>query len=104
MVFEGTVQVKHEVHYSAHQWLRPDEPLLCLSGRIQHPDEKLLSDLIVEDKRRRKDVFSLEEELLTYEFLVREEWTGMCQLVVSVLAHDHCKHAYNPTSSDMELY
>lgn len=60
------------VHYSAYQWLRSDAPSLCLSGRDPHPDEKLLSDLMVEDKRRRKDVFSLEEELLTYKFLVRE--------------------------------
>ncbi|XP_075892664.1 hypoxia inducible factor 1 subunit alpha, like [Nelusetta ayraudi] len=37
--------------------------------RNQHPGEKLLSDLIVEDKRRRKDVLSLEEELFTYKFL-----------------------------------
>lgn len=51
--------------------------MLRLPGRNQHPGEKLLSDLIVEDKRRRKDVLSLEEELFTYKFLVREEWRGM---------------------------
>lgn len=37
--------------------------------RNQHPGAKLLSDLIAQDKRRRKDVLSLEEELLTYKFL-----------------------------------
>lgn len=64
------------VHYSACQYLRSDDPVLRLPGRNQHPGEKL-SDLIVVDKRRRQDVLSLEEELLTYKFLVREGWGGM---------------------------
>lgn len=45
-----------------------------LPGRNQRPGEKLPSDQIVEDKRRRKDALSLEEQLLAYKFLVREGW------------------------------
>lgn len=83
-----------EVHYSARQYLRSDDPVLRLPGRNQHPGEKLLSDLIVVDKRRRKDVLSLEEELLTYKFLVREEWRGMWQpAIISILTH--------PTAADI---
>lgn len=78
-----------EVHYSACQYLR--SAVLHLPGRNQHPGEKLLSDLIVEDKRRRKDTLSLEEELLTYKFLVREGWRSRCDGRPTATASSHTR-------------
>lgn len=45
---------------------------LCLPHRNHKPEEEISPHLMVEDKRRRNDVLSLEEELLRYKLLVSE--------------------------------